>query len=112
MRKSFKNLIVLSFFLTILIPLPKIQAESFVKKIRESFDNFCAVEPNKLYRSKQLSGKRLDFYIKKYGIKTIYSYCNIENIPSQRVMKKIGMKQNRIFEENGKEKIVYSKIIC
>ncbi len=34
-------------------------------------DNFDVVEDGVLYRSGQLSGKTFDFYIKKYGIKTV-----------------------------------------
>lgn len=34
-------------------------------------DNFHAVESNTLYRSRQLSPERLDYYMKKYGIKTV-----------------------------------------
>lgn len=34
-------------------------------------DNFHTVEKNKLYRSGQLSSKRLKHYIAKYGIKTV-----------------------------------------
>ena len=39
--------------------------------IRETFDNFYAVEKDMFYRSKQLSSTNLDFYIKKYGIKSV-----------------------------------------
>lgn len=34
-------------------------------------ENFHVVQKNKLYRSGQLSPKRLTYYIKKYGIKTV-----------------------------------------
>ncbi|MFH1644642.1 MAG: tyrosine-protein phosphatase [bacterium] len=51
-------------------------AQNLNKKIhlstcRKLFDNFHAVESGKLYRSKQLSSKNLNRYIKKLGIKTI-----------------------------------------
>jgi len=39
--------------------------------IRKLFDNFHAVEPGVLYRSKQLSKKRLEKYIKRLHLKTI-----------------------------------------
>jgi undecaprenyl-diphosphatase len=34
-------------------------------------DNFHEVSKGKLYRSRQLNAKKLDFYIHKYGIKTV-----------------------------------------
>ena len=42
------------------------------------------------------------------GIKRLYSYTWIENIPSQNVMKKIGMKVWKIYKTNDQENIVYS----
>ena len=35
------------------------------------YPNFHQTSPGVLYRSKQLSGKQLDFYIHKFGIKTV-----------------------------------------
>lgn len=45
---------------------------------------------------------------KRFSIREIYSYSSIENIPSQSVMKKIGMRLEKTYKENGKENIVYS----
>lgn len=42
-----------------------------LSSIRKLIDNFHSVESGKLYRSKQLSSKNLNRYIKKLGIKTI-----------------------------------------
>lgn len=42
-----------------------------------------------------------------YKLKKIYSYCNKDNIPSQRTMMKIGMDYDKSYFEDGKEKIVY-----
>ena len=42
------------------------------------------------------------------GIKRLYSYCWIENKPSQNVMKKIGMKALKRYQSDDQENIVYS----
>nr|WP_325878887.1 GNAT family N-acetyltransferase [Mammaliicoccus sciuri] len=36
----------------------------------------------------------------------IYSYSTIDNLPSQKVAPKIGMKQHKVFEKNGVHHIV------
>lgn len=53
-----------------------IQKSTHIKKIsinslRKLFDNFHSVESGTLYRSKQLSQRRLEKYIKRLGLKTI-----------------------------------------
>ncbi|KAA1039540.1 GNAT family N-acetyltransferase [Macrococcus equipercicus] len=40
------------------------------------------------------------------GFEQIYSYSTIDNLPSQKVAAKIGMKQHNLFEKNGVHHIV------
>lgn len=40
------------------------------------------------------------------GFEQIYSYSTIDNLPSQKVAAKIGMKQHKVFEKNGVHHIV------
>ena len=40
------------------------------------------------------------------GFEQIYSYSTIDNLPSQKVATKIGMKQHKVFEKNGVHHIV------
>ncbi|RLL45534.1 N-acetyltransferase [Oceanobacillus piezotolerans] len=37
----------------------------------------------------------------------VFSYTNINNVPSQKVAKKIGMQEYKIFEKNGERQIAY-----
>lgn len=57
-------------------------------------DNFHIVDPGNLYRSKQLSSKRLASYIKKYGIKTII------NLRGEHAQKKWWRKELAISEKH------------
>lgn len=41
------------------------------------------------------------------GFKSIYSYSEVENKASQRVSSKIGMNKIKVFESDGKDKVVY-----
>jgi len=50
------------FFLLLFIPFAS---------IIPGYTNFHEVTPGVLYRSKQLTGKQIDHYVHKYGIKTI-----------------------------------------
>jgi RimJ/RimL family protein N-acetyltransferase len=51
-------------------------------------------------------------YVKAtYHLTRIYSYCQIENIPSQGVMQKIGLQFMKTYQQGAHELIVYSKEI-
>jgi protein tyrosine phosphatase (PTP) superfamily phosphohydrolase (DUF442 family) len=50
-----------------IFPNPKLHVSAF----RKLYDNFHTVESGKLYRSKQLSERKLRHYIKKLGIKAV-----------------------------------------
>src|SRR3972149_7480835 len=101
--------ILVFMFLFFLMPADPLSAQSvfgkffnelscFNKKNREefsqSFDNFYEVEKNSFYRSKQLSEDRLDFYIKKYGIKTLINLRGNNQ-------KKWWFKEKKVAEKNG-----------
>jgi len=47
------------------------------------------------------------YAIEVLGLKSIYSYSEIENKASQRVSSKIGMNKIKTFVSNGTEKVVY-----
>jgi len=51
-------------------------------------------------------------YVKEtHNIKSIYSYCHKENIPSQGVMKKIGMHFMKTYKRGEQEIVVYRKYL-
>lgn len=54
----------------------------------------------------------IDFAFQELNIKTLYSYTTIDNLPSQKVAQKIGMKYikkfNKILYENRIEEILFS----
>ncbi len=45
----------------------------------------------------------------RFGIRTVYSYCEEGNLPSRRVMEKLGMEIVKTYEEKGKTKVVYRR---
>lgn len=51
----------------------------------------------------------LDYVAMKYGFKDIFAYCEEHNAPSVKVMKKIGMKKEKEYEEDGVKKVVFVK---
>ena len=51
----------------------------------------------------------LEYCNKLYKLRKIFSYCDQDNVPSQKTMKKIGMKYHKSYSENNKEMIVYIK---
>jgi len=53
--------------------------------------------------------KSIEYVNSKYGLKTIYSYCNKNNLPSQRVMQKIGMDYFKEYINDGIISVVYKK---
>jgi protein tyrosine/serine phosphatase len=97
MSKFTKNVIFLSFCLSTtsanLIQSAKENSPHW-QKFRQTFDNFAVVEPGKLYRSKQLDAKRFDFYIKKYGIKTIV------NLRGENPNKKWWQQEKMVTQKN------------
>jgi len=69
------------------------------KKSRHLFcstqDNFYEVEKNTFYRSKQLTHKKLRYYIKKFGIKTII------NLRGENTHRKWWRREKMVTEEFG-----------
>lgn len=51
----------------------------------------------------------MTYAAERFGMKEIFSYCESGNLPSQGVMKQIGMSFLKTYTENGTEKIVYSR---
>ncbi len=49
----------------------------------------------------------LRFGFRKFGFSAIYSYCNSANIPSRRVMEKIGMEKIKEYVGDGVCTVVY-----
>ncbi|WP_082818759.1 GNAT family N-acetyltransferase [Bhargavaea cecembensis] len=49
-----------------------------------------------------------EYALHDLGYSKLFSYTTLENIPSQKVAEKIGMKPYKIFEKNGKQQIVQS----
>ncbi|QUR94613.1 GNAT family N-acetyltransferase [Macrococcoides canis] len=48
----------------------------------------------------------MDYAFDFLGFEQIYSYSTIDNLPSQKVAAKIGMKKHKIFDKNGLQHIV------
>ncbi len=63
-------------------------------KFTEILDNFYVVQNNQIYRSKQLSGKTLQYYIEKYEIKTII------NLRGENPGKDWWEKENNVAQNN------------
>jgi len=59
-------------------------------------DNFTTIEPNVLYRTRQLSANELDYYMKKYNIKTV---VNLRG--KQRKKRWWKQEQKTVLENNG-----------
>jgi protein tyrosine/serine phosphatase len=70
-------------------------SKSIFRKFREVRDNFYEVVPGELYRSRQLVGKRLNSYIKRYRFKTIV------NLRGVNEGKKWWNKEREIAKNNG-----------
>lgn len=49
----------------------------------------------------------MDYAFDFLGFEQIYSYATIDNLPSQKVAAKIGMKKHKIFYKNGLKHIVH-----
>lgn len=92
--------IVFVFFIFISFNL---KAKYFLRKIDflnlgEIIDNFYTVEKDKLYRSRQLKPEDLDYYIKKYNIKTIINLRGVNKKDSWwQKERAIALKNNLLF---------------
>lgn len=50
----------------------------------------------------------LQYCSKTFKLQKIFSYCNTDNIPSQKTMQRIGMDYYKTYIQDGREKIVYA----
>ncbi|TDL38304.1 N-acetyltransferase [Macrococcoides bohemicum] len=55
---------------------------------------------NKGYAS-EAANACMEYAFNVLGFEKIYSYSTIDNLPSQKVASKIGMKKHKVFEKNG-----------
>lgn len=100
-----KKSLILSLLMNFLLLNINIESKSLVEKLKnfktknkskitELFDNFHTVQKNKIYRSKQLTPKKLNFYIKKYDIK------NVINLRGENPGKKWWEQEKEITQKN------------